>query len=167
MVFCVKRLYLRQPIVIITILSVLALSGCGSHMPRIIILDDPLTAEEHLNLGVSYESKQEYLYAIEQYQLAAEGKLKARAELYTGNVYFSMGDIDAAESHYKLALKTNPGFAEAYNSLAWLYATEKINLHEAEKLALKAVDLSNNLFSDDRNENFRDTLNTIRTLLRE
>ncbi len=136
-------------------------------MPRIVVLDDPLTAEEHINLGVSYESKQEYLYAIEQYQLAAEGKLKARAELYTGNAYFKMGDIGAAESHYKLALKADPDFAEAYNGLAWLYATEGLNLHEAEKLALKAVDLSGGHFSYDKNKNFRDTLNTIRTLLQE
>ncbi len=136
------------------------------HLPRIVVLDDPLTAEEHLNLGVSYELRKEYVYAIEQYRLAAEGELKARAELYTGNAYFGMGDMDAAESHYRLALKADPGFAEAYNSLAWLYASEKRNLHEAEKLALKAIDLSGNL-SDDMVENFRDTLGTIRVLLQK
>jgi len=143
-------------------LSVLTLSGCGWHLPRVVVLDDPLTAEEHLNLGVSYESRKEYLYAIEQYRLAAEGGLKARAELYTGNAYFSLGDIDAAESHYRLALKAGPDFAEAYNSLAWLYATEGLNLHEAEKLALKAIDLSST-----ENKNFLDTLNTVRSLLQE
>jgi len=36
-----------------TILLAILLSGCA--LPRIIFLDDPLTPEEHINLGVAYE----------------------------------------------------------------------------------------------------------------
>ncbi len=37
------------------IASFLIITGCS--MPQIVVLNDPLTAEEHLQLGLSYEKK--------------------------------------------------------------------------------------------------------------
>ena len=136
-----------------TILLAILLSGCA--LPRIIFLDDPLTPEEHINLGVAYEKKQEFEAAIKEYKLAS-GKLPI-AYLYLGNICFSKGDMDEAESYYKKAIEKAPMNADSYNNLAWLYYTEGKNLDEAEILVLKAIEL--NPLKEDL---YRDTLQRIR-----
>ena len=108
----------------------LALSSCT--IPKIAVLHDPLTPEEHITLGVSYEKKGELDPALEQYE-AASRKLPV-AYLYMGNVYFQKNDANHAEEAYKKAIeKAND--ARAYNNLAWLYYTRDEHLDEAEKLA--------------------------------
>jgi tetratricopeptide (TPR) repeat protein len=125
-------------------------------LPRIIVFDDPLTSEEHINLGVAYEKKGELDNAIEEFKKASK-KLPV-AYLYLGNAYMQKGDIVEAEKYYRKAIKKQPDLADAYNNLAWLYYTKKENLEEAERLALKALDLVPS------NENYKDTLNKIREL---
>ena len=131
-------------------LVALALSSCA--FPRIAVLHDPLTPEEHINLGVSYEKKGELDAALEQYE-AASKKLSV-AYLYIGNVYFQKNDAKHAEKAYKKAIE-RANDAQAYNNLAWLYYTHDQHLEEAEKLARKAVELRPE--ADD----FRDTLEKI------
>ena len=121
-------------------------------LPRIAVLHDPLTPEEHINLGVTYEKKGELDAALEQY-MAASKELPV-AYLYMGNVYFQKGDADHAEKAYDNAIRKT-GDARAYNNLAWLYYTRGEHLEEAEKLAQKAVELS-----PDAND-FQDTLEKI------
>ena len=121
-------------------------------LPRIAVLHDPLTPEEHINLGVSYEKKGELDAALEQYKAAS--KELPVAYLYMGNVYFQKGDADHAEKAYENAIRKT-GDARAYNNLAWLYYTRGERLEEAEKLAQKAVELS-----PDAND-FQDTLEKI------
>jgi tetratricopeptide (TPR) repeat protein len=129
---------------------VFALSSCC--LPRIAVLHDPLTPEEHVNLGVSYEKNGELDAALEQYEVAS-GKLPV-AYLYVGNIYFQKNDAINAERAYNRAIeKTND--ARAYNNLAWLYYTRGEHLEEAEKLARKAVELSPEA------GDFRDTLEKI------
>jgi hypothetical protein len=60
------------------------LSSCT--LPRLYILKDPLTPEEHLNLGVSYEEKGELDNAIKEYRLAS--KKLPLAYLYMGTCIF-------------------------------------------------------------------------------
>ena len=129
------------------------LTSCS--LPRIIILDDPLSPEEHINLGVAYEKQGEIDNALKEYRLAS--KKLPLAYLYMGNIYFQKNDFDEAESAYKKAIKKDSQNADAHNNLAWLYYTKKENLNEAEELALKAIELN-----PSKKEIYQDTLVKIR-----
>jgi tetratricopeptide (TPR) repeat protein len=133
----------------------LSSAGCSSY--RIIVLKDPLTPEEHLNLGVAYEQKGELDHAIKEYQLASK-KLPI-AYLYLGNVHFQKDEFPKAEAYYKKVIKKEPNNADAHNNLAWLYYTRRENLAEGERLALKAIELN-----PAKEEIYRDTLDKIKEL---
>ena len=135
----------------------LCLVSAGCALPRIIVLEDPLSPEEHLNLGVVYEKKAEWDSSIAEYK-AASGKLPI-AYTYIGNVYFQKGDLENAENYYRKAMKKDPGNGDAYNNLAWLYYTKRKNLDEAESLALKALEAS-----PSNRDLYQDTLDKIREL---
>jgi tetratricopeptide (TPR) repeat protein len=121
------------------------------------VLEDPLTPEEHINLGVSYEKNGEFDLAVKEYTLAAK-KLPI-AYLYLGNAYYQKNEFDKAEEYYKKAVEKEPGNADAYNNLAWLYYTKRKSLDEAESLALKAVELNSS-----KEIIYKDTLEKIRAL---
>jgi tetratricopeptide (TPR) repeat protein len=125
-------------ICLFSLIILLFSTACG--MPRIIVLNDPLTPEEHLNLGVSYEKNNELDAAVSEYKAAA--KSLPIAYLYLGNVSFGKGEYADAEDCYRKAIKKDPANAEAYNNLAWLYYTQGRNFEEAEGLALRAVELN-------------------------
>lgn len=129
--------------------------GCAS--PRIIVLNDPLSPEEHLNLGVTYEKKGELDNALKEYREALR-KLPL-AYLYMGNIYFQKNEYDEAESCYKKAIKKDPRNADAYNNLAWLYFIKREKLDKAERLTLKAIELN-----PSKKEIYMDTLEKIKGL---
>ncbi len=135
----------------IGLIALMAITSSCS-LPKIIVLKDPLTPEEHINLGVSYENKGEMDAARKEYE-AASKKLPI-AYLYIGNIFFQKNNFNNAESNYKKAVKKTED-PRAYNNLAWLYYTMDKNLEEAEKLARKAVELSPG------SQDFKDTLNKI------
>jgi len=128
---------------------------CGCSFPRIIVLDDPLSSEEHLNLGVAYEQNKEYESALKEYEKAL--KEHPAAHLYMGNIYFLRNELENAEYHYKKMIDKDPGKADAYNNLAWLYYTRRENLKEAEVLALRAIELNSG-----KGDIYQDTLKKIR-----
>ncbi len=138
----------------------LVLSSCGA-LPRIIILHDPLSPAEHLDLGVAYERKGEYEAAMKQYREAAK-KLPA-AWVYMGNVSFEKGDMDAARKYYKKAIDKDKDDPDAYNNLAWLYYTRKMDLDKAQMLAGKAVLLGAN--DPAKDAAYKDTLDKIKKAL--
>ncbi len=135
----------------------LALSLYACALPRIIVLDDPLSPEEHLNLGVAYEQKGELDNALREYKEAS--KKLPLSYLYIGNVYFQKSEYKEAEFYYKEAIKKDPKNADAYNNLAWLYSIKKENLDEAESLVLKAIELN-----PSKKEIYIDTLEKIKGL---
>jgi tetratricopeptide (TPR) repeat protein len=143
-------------IILLAACYLLLASGCGV-MPKIIILDDPLSPEEHITLGVVYEKKGEIDNALKEYKLAS--KKLPLAYLYMGNIFFQKNELDEAESAYKKAIKKDPNNSDAYNNLAWLYYTKKENLDEAETLALKAVEIN-----PSKKDIYQDTLEKIREL---
>lgn len=133
------------------VISVMIFSSCS--LPRIIILKDPLSPEEHINLGLSYEEKAEYDAALREYETAA--KDLAIAYLYIGNLYFKKGDFDKAERAYRKAIRKTSD-PRAMNNLAWLYYTLNKDLDRAEGLAEEAVKQGPD------NQDFIDTLNKIK-----
>ena len=136
-----------------SILFALCLSACT--LPRIILLDDPLSPEEHLNLGVIYEKKGEPDNAMKEYK-AASKKLPL-AFVYMGNILFQKHEYEEAEYCYKKAIKKDPQNADAYNNLAWLYYMTLEKLDVAEKLVIKAIEIR-----PEKREIYLDTLKKIR-----
>ena len=140
---------------LLNFLLFLTLLSSGCSFPKIIILKDPLTPEEHLNLGVAYERRGELDQAIREYQLAAK-KLPI-AFFYLGNAYFLKNDWDQAEINFKKAIKKDAKNAAAHNNLAWLYYQRGKDLDQAEALAQKALELD-----PSKSSNYGDTLEKIR-----
>jgi Tfp pilus assembly protein PilF len=101
------------------LLALLLAAGC-SRVPRIIVLEDPLTAAEHVDLGVAYERKGELDLARREYEraLVKDGKfLQARVNL--GNIHLAKKEFAKAREEYLRALELRPGDAEATNNLSW------------------------------------------------
>jgi Tfp pilus assembly protein PilF len=110
------------------LLVLLLAAGC-SRVPRIIVLEDPLTAAEHVDLGVAYERKGELDLARREYEraLVKDGKfLQARVNL--GNIHLAKKEFAKAREEYLRALELRPGNAEATNNLSWaaIYSGEGI-----------------------------------------
>lgn len=99
--------------------SLLAMSGCA-RVPRIIVLEDPLSAEEHVTLGVAYEREGELEPAAREYERALKkesGFFQARVNL--GNVRLAQERYGEARREYLAALAIRPADPEATNNLAW------------------------------------------------
>ena len=122
------------------LLAFLLGSWYGCTLPKIIVLEDTLTPEEHLNLGVAYERRGEFAAALKEYDVASQHL--PIAYVYMGNVYFTEGNTVMAEESYRRALEKDPLNADAHNNLAWLYFRSGKNLAEAHRLVLRALELN-------------------------
>ena len=102
------------------LLLFLLLAGGCSRVPRIIVLSDPLTAAEHVELGVAYERKGELDLAQREYEraLRKDGKFY-RARVNLGNIFLAKKEYGKAREEYLQALELRPGDAEATNNLSW------------------------------------------------
>jgi len=145
-----NRILGASPLCLLILGSLLCLASCS--LPRILVLNDPLTPREHINLGVSYEHSGELDAALKEYETASR-ELPV-AYLYMGNVLFQKKDFERARAAYQDAIEKTDD-PRAYNNLAWLYYTKGTNLDEAERLAKKAVELAPG------EEEFKDTLRMI------
>lgn len=113
---------------------------CSCSLPRVMVMDDPLTPQEHLKLGMSYELDGEMELAEKEYLEAADEMPLAHHLL--GNMYFTRKEYEKAEKAYKKAVKGMPRDARPRNNLAWLYYVKGENLKDARKLAEEAVVLA-------------------------
>jgi Flp pilus assembly protein TadD len=118
-------------------LIVLGLTACST--PRIIVLNDPLTAGEHVDLGAAYEqkglldqAKKEYLKALDIQDTWAVPYFNL------GNVAYGQRDLKAAEGYYRKALKLDPENPDIMNNLASLLHDTGRN-EEAKVLIDKAL----------------------------
>lgn len=117
-------------------LSLVACSG----LPRIVILHDPLTPEEHVTLAGRYEAQGLAKQAVEEYQAA----LRKRPDDVTalvglGNLSYQRGEMKEAERYYCKALDRDPNHPAANNNLASVYLALGKKLDEAERLARRAL----------------------------
>jgi len=102
------------------LLLLLLLAGGCSRIPKIIVLEDPLNAAEHVELGVAYERKGEFDLARREYERALlKDKKFFRARLNLGNIFLAKKEYGKAREEYLLALELRPGDAEAANNLSW------------------------------------------------
>ena len=75
---------------LLTVFAILFFSRCT--FPNVIVIEDPLTPEEHINLGVAYENRGDLDNAIEQYNLASEEL--PLAYIYLGTAHFRKNEMD-------------------------------------------------------------------------
>lgn len=131
------KLFINLQIIIWMILPFLLLPSCT--MPKVIILEDKLTAEQHNDLGYVYETKGMDDLAEKEYNLA----LKKRGDWITpmfnmGNLYFRKGDYNISESYYRKVLKIEPTNADAMNNLANALLMQR-HCQEAGKMVDQAI----------------------------
>ncbi len=119
----------------------MVLASCS--LPKIIILHDPLTAEEHDELGRSYESKGELKLAAQQYQEALRlDKKHLPSLLLLGDLSYRVNDYETAEQAYEKALKLDPKNGDIRNNLAWVYLKTGRHLDKALDLINEALTLN-------------------------
>ena len=80
------------------------LQAC-SGLPRVVVLHDALTAEEHMALGTTYEAQGARDLAAREYHAAMTDRTDyAPALVALGNLAFDSGALDEAEEYYRRAL---------------------------------------------------------------
>jgi Tfp pilus assembly protein PilF len=112
-----KRVRIPVRLALNLALIVFALTACST--PRIVILNDPLTAREHVDLGLAYEhkglldlAKKEYLKALDMQDTWAVPYFNL------GNVACSQKDLKSAETYYRQALNLDQQNPDIMNNLA-------------------------------------------------
>jgi tetratricopeptide (TPR) repeat protein len=106
-------------LILLSLLFSLLLGGCS--LPRIIVLNDPLNAAQHNDLGVAYQQRGEFDLALREYDRAAELASDWPQPLINrGNALAAQQLWQQAAADYRKALKRDPQQAEAMNNLAWV-----------------------------------------------
>ena len=118
--------------------AVIALAGCS----HIVVLRDPLTASEHNDLGVAYESSGQTSLAAKEYRKSL------RLDSHQNRAWVNLGNVEAAEvrwrdaeKSYRRALRESPTDPDAMNNLAIALLRQGRNHDEARALAEFAVAL--------------------------
>jgi len=114
------------------------LAGCS----HIVVLNDPLTAAEHNDLGVAYESAGKPDLATREYRkaLRLDPRL-VRARVNLGNLEATAGRWRRAEDCYRRAVRDSPADGDALNNLAIALVRQRRALAEAESLATRALEI--------------------------
>ena len=135
-----------------------AVAGCS----HIVILNDPLTAAEHNDLGVAYEADGKSDLAKREYRAALRLDPRlTRARVNLGNLEAAAGRWQPAEDCYRRALREAPADADALNNLAVALLRQGRGLAEAESLATRAV-----ASGGERDSTYRATLAEVRAARR-
>jgi len=143
---------------ILPVLLMLLVAGCA--LPKIVILDDPLTAQQHNDLGVAYEEKGDFALAEKEYEKA----LKKNREwvipyLNLGHLYYRQDQLDRAENILREGLRAKGDHPDLLNNLAWVLM-EKGRLEHAQYLIDKAIAIEDK-------EEYRDTRREILERMKE
>ena len=118
----------------------LAASACAP-IHQLTRFHDALTPEEHVQLGMTYESQQLFKDAEREYRAAVGPKKRdVPGLLALGNLLFSQGRLKEAEQTLTRANRLAPDNKSAANNLAMVLASENKDLRKAEALARKATE---------------------------
>ena len=122
------------------VLCILLLAACAMpKIPKIIVIDDPLTAEQHNDLGVAYEQKGDFDLAGREFEKAIKiNKEWVIPYLNLGHLYYRQGKLDQAEATLRQGLRIKGDHPDLLNNLAWVLM-EKGQLKEAKTLIDKAI----------------------------
>jgi len=139
----------------------LALLFSGCSLPKIIVLHDPLSAEEHIKLGGIYDSQGKTGLAQEQYRFAVkQAPENGRAWSLLGDIAYREKDYPEAEKAYGKALDLDPKSGDLHNNLAWVYVQQDRKLSKAQNLVMRALELT-----PDHRPYYLDTLGVIQLKL--
>ena len=130
---------MTAPVAFVFLLLTIAATGCG--MPKIIVLTDPLSADEHTVLGAAYEKEGKLELASREYERALKkdpGAFHARFNM--GNIRLAEKRYDAAKEHYLKALEVRPDDPRAANNLAWAAILSGVGLEDALGRLLSALE---------------------------
>jgi Tfp pilus assembly protein PilF len=133
---------------ILAVILMLLLAACA--MPKIVVIDDPLTAQQHNDLGVAYEEKGDYPLAEKEYEKA----IKKNREwvipyLNLGHLYYRQDKLDQAERALREGIRVKGDHPDLLNNLAWVLM-EKGQYEQAIALIDKAIAIEDK-------EEYRDT----------
>ena len=108
-------------------------------IPQVIVIDDPLTAEQHNDLGVAYEEKGDFALAGKEYEKAIKKNRDwVIPYLNLGHLYYRQDKLDQAERALRDGLRVKGDHPELLNNLAWVLM-EKGQLEQARTLIDKAI----------------------------
>ena len=109
----------------------LALVGCAAAGPP----RDPLTADEHNDLGVAYFERNEPRRALGEFERAVGLRPGwARALVNLGDARLAVGDVGGAIEAYGRAVAIAPDDPGAANNLAWALLQDPVRWPEAEPI---------------------------------
>lgn len=125
----------------ILVFALAMLAGCS--MPKVIVLHDPLSADEHVQLGVAYRGQGKHELARDQFRAAVElDKKHGKAWSLLAESAFLLQDHPEAEKAYGRAIDLDPENGDLYNNLAWVLVERNERLDQAGKLVQKAIGLT-------------------------
>jgi Tfp pilus assembly protein PilF len=114
------------------------LSACS--LPKVVVLHDPLSADEHVRLGAAFRDQGKHDLARDQFRAAVErDKKHAKAWALLGEAAFFLEELPEAEKAYGRAIDLDKENGDLYNNLAWVLVSRGERLDEAGALVDKAI----------------------------
>jgi Tfp pilus assembly protein PilF len=102
--------------------------------------EDPQNIQIHKSLGEIYLLQKKIDLAEKTYQLILQKSPgDAQAHFFLGSIYDEKGRRQEAINEFKEAIKNNPQYPDALNSLGYVYAEAGINLDQAQGLIEQAL----------------------------
>ena len=114
----------------------LVLVGCAAVRPS----GDPLTADQHNDLGVAYFERGETRRAADEFERAVALRPDwARALVNLGDARLALDDLHGAIEAYQRAVTIAPDDTGAANNLAWALLQDPARWREAEPIIDRAL----------------------------
>ncbi|MBU4371743.1 MAG: tetratricopeptide repeat protein [Proteobacteria bacterium] len=147
-----QKLFAGLPVAILLLVAALLLSSCA--LPKIVVMEDRLTAEQHNDLGYVYEQKGIFDLAEKEYLLAVKKREDWQVPYFNlGNLMFKIGDFKKSEKFFRTTLNYNPNNSDVMNNLANALLMQERH-REARQVIEQAL----------RIENKQEYLDTLRTI---